>query len=146
MKTIENGNNVKLHYKGTFPDGEVFDDSKERGDALNVLIGQGELIKGLESALLGMSEGETKNIELTADQAYGEHISEAIVTAPKSAFPEDFDFKEGMSVTGRGPTGEPMYAKIISFTDTNVTLDHNHPLAGKNINFQVEILEIKESE
>ena len=145
MKTVTNGNNVKLHYKGTFPNGEVFDDSRERGSAMDILVGQGRLIESFESALIGMTEGEVKTINLTADEAYGQPISDAVVTAPKSAFPEDFPFEEGMPVSGQGPDGRPMHAKIIGFTDTEVTLDHNHPLAGQDINFEIELVEIQDT-
>ena len=145
MKTVTDGNSVKLHYKGTFPDGEVFDDSRLRGETMNVLVGNGQLIKGFESALLGMTEGETKTINLTADEAYGQPKEEAIVTAPRNAFPEDFPFEEGLSVQGRGSMGQPMMAKILSFDENEVRLDHNHPLAGKDINFEIELVEIEET-
>jgi|TARA_A100000164_G_C21417071_1_gene544924 FKBP-type peptidyl-prolyl cis-trans isomerase 2 len=146
MKIVENGSSVELHYKGTFPDGEVFDDSRARGETMNIEVGEGMLIKAFESALLGMSEGETKTINLTADEAYGQPIPEAVVTAPKTAFPDGFPFMEGMPVQGQGPNGEPVRAKIVSFTDTDVTLDHNHPLAGKDINFEIELVQINSSD
>ena len=144
MKTVENGTSVKLHYKGTFPDGEVFDDSRVRGETMNVLVGQGRLIKGFENALLGMTEGQTKSITLTADEAYGQPNPKAIIKAPKTAFPENFDFQEGVSVTGHAANGQPFAAKIVSFDDEEVTLDHNHPLAGKDINFEIELVEIQQ--
>tara|TARA_B100000287_G_scaffold429454_1_gene482831 strand:- start:45 stop:500 length:456 start_codon:yes stop_codon:yes gene_type:complete len=146
MKTVSNGSNVTLHYKGTLKNGEVFDDSKARGSTMSITVGQGRLIKGFESALIGMSEGQTKSIALSSDEAYGPVRPDAIVTAPKSAFPEDFVFQEGVQVTGRTPEGQMSYAKIISFTDTEVTLDHNHPLAGKDLNFQIELVEIDDQD
>jgi len=145
MKTVENGNAVKLHYKGTFPDGEVFDDSRTREQPMRVMVGTGTLIKGFESALLGMTEGQTKTVNLTADEAYGQPREEAISKAPRSAFPDNFVFEEGVSVRGTGPAGQPMLATIVSFDDNEVTLDHNHPLAGKDINFEIELLEIEEA-
>ena len=146
MKTVENGNAVKLHYKGTFPDGEVFDSSWDRGETMNILVGQGRLIKGFESALLGMTEGETKTINLTAEEAYGPVIPEAIVSVPKEAFPENFAFEEGVTVQGSNKNGSPVMAKIIEFDDQVVKLDHNHPLAGKDINFEIELVKIEETE
>ena len=146
MKTVTNGNSVTLHYKGTFPNGEVFDDSRSRGNPMNILVGQGRLIEGFESALIGMTEGEVKTINLSADEAYGQAIEAAIVEVPRSAFPENFKFEEGVSVSGTGPNGQAMHATIVSFTDTNVTLDHNHPLVGKDLNFEIEMLEIQDSE
>ena len=142
MKTIENGNNVKLHYKGTFPDGEVFDDSRLRGDGMEVLVGAGKLLKAFESALVGMTEGETKKFSLKSEEAYGPRREEAIITAPRGAFPKDFEFKSGTTVQGRGPAGQPVLAKILSYNDETVTLDHNHPLAGKDLNFEVDVIAI----
>tara|TARA_R110000824_G_scaffold94256_4_gene227577 strand:- start:707 stop:1264 length:558 start_codon:yes stop_codon:yes gene_type:complete len=144
MKTVENGNAVKLHYKGTFPDGEVFDDSRLRGETMRVLVGSGNLIRGFESALVGMTEGETKTINLTPEEAYGQPAPEAVVAVPRNAFPEDFQFSKGLSVQGRRPdSNQPIQAKVISFSDTEVVLDHNHPLAGKDINFEIELVEIE---
>jgi len=146
MKTVENGNAVKLHYKGTFPDGEVFDDSRLRGEAMSISVGRGMLIEGFESALLGMTEGQVKNINLSADEAYGPLRPEAIVTSPKNVFPENFPFEVGLSVQGKGPEGQPVRAKIVSFNDTEVTLDHNHPLAGKDLIFEIELIQIEDTE
>jgi len=145
MKTVTNGNSVTLHYKGTFPDGEVFDDSRSRGNPMSILVGQGRLIKGFENALIGMTEGEVKTVNLTADEAYGQAVPEAVVEVPRAAFPENFKFEEGISVSGTGPGGQPMHATVVSFTDTQVTLDHNHPLVGKALNFEIEMLEIEEN-
>jgi peptidylprolyl isomerase len=146
MKTVQNGNSVELHYKGTFPDGEVFDSSWDRGETMNILVGQGQLIKGFESALLGMTEGETKVVNLSADEAYGQVIEEAIISVPKSAFPEGFPFEKGTSVQGQNSAGSPVIARIVKFDDNEVTLDHNHPLAGKDINFEIELVKIEDSE
>ena len=89
-----------------------------------------------------MTEGETKTINLTADEAYGQVRPEAIVTAPRHAFPPDFEFEVGLRVQGQGPAG-PVQAKILSFNEEHVELDHNHPLAGKDINFEIELVEIE---
>tara|TARA_R110000824_G_scaffold19976_2_gene76233 strand:+ start:126 stop:566 length:441 start_codon:yes stop_codon:yes gene_type:complete len=146
MKTVENGSSVELHYKGTFPDGEVFDCSRDRGETMNILVGHGSLIKGFESALLGMTEGQTKTINLTADEAYGPIIEEAIVSVPKEAFPENFAFEEGVTVQGSNKNGSPVMAKIVEFDGKIVKLDHNHPLAGKDINFEIELVKIEDTE
>jgi peptidylprolyl isomerase len=145
MKTVTDGNSVKLHYKGTFPDGEVFDDSRLRGEAMNILVGQGRLLPSFESALIGMAEGEVKSISLTSEEAYGDRTDNAVVTTPKSAFPENFPFEVGLTVQGTGPAGQPIMAKILSFDDGEVVLDHNHPLAGKDINFEIELVQIEET-
>ena len=144
MKTAENGHTVTVHYKGTFPNGEVFDDSRSRGQAMDVLIGAGRILPGFENALVGMSTGESKTVSLTADQAYGQPNPEAIATVPKAAFPPDYSFEIGTRVQGQSPDGNTVLAKIVSFDDDNVTLDHNHPLAGEDLNFEIEVLSITE--
>jgi len=145
MKTVTNGNNVTVHYKGTFTNGDVFDDSRARGKPMEVIVGQGSLIKGFETALVGMTEGQSKTISLTAEQAYGQPNPEAITTVPRAAFPPDYAFETGTQVQGQGPNGQVVLAKIVSFDDDGVVLDHNHPLAGKDLNFEIELLEIQET-
>ena len=145
MKTVTNGNNVTVHYKGTFTNGDVFDDSRARGKPMEVIVGQGSLIKGFETALVGMTEGQSKTISLTAEQAYGQPNPEAITTVPRTAFPPDYAFETGTQVQGQGPNGQVVLAKIVSFDDDGVVLDHNHPLAGKDLNFEIELLEIQET-
>ena len=145
MKTVTNGNNVTVHYKGTFTNGDVFDDSRARGKPMEVIVGQGSLIKGFETALVGMTEGQSKTISLTAEQAYGQPNPEAITTVPRTAFPPDYVFEPGTQVQGQGPNGQVVLAKIVSFDNDGVVLDHNHPLAGKDLNFEIELLEIQET-
>ena len=145
MKIVENGASVKVHYRGTFPDGEEFDNSRTTGTPMRVMVGTGNLIKGFESALVGMEEGQTKTINLSAAEAYGSIQEGAIVKVPKAAFPEDFEFQEGLMVQGRSPQGKEIRAKIVSFDESEITLDHNHPLAGRDINFEIELVEIEET-
>ncbi len=142
MKTVENGHTVTVHYKGTFTNGEIFDDSRSRGQAMDVLIGAGRIIPGFENALLGMSTGESKTVNLSVDEAYGPPNPEAITTVPKTVFPSDYDFQVGTRVQGQSPDGNTVLAKIVSFDDENVVLDHNHPLAGEDLNFEIEVLAI----
>jgi len=145
MKTVTDGQNVKVHYKGTFTNGDVFDDSRVRGQPMQLMVGQGSLIKGFETALVGMTEGQSKTISLTADEAYGQPNPEAITTVPRDSFPEDYNFETGTQVQGQSPTGQTILAKIVSFDDEGVVLDHNHPLAGRDINFEIELVEIEET-
>jgi len=145
MKTITNGNNVKLHYVGTLSNGQVFDNSRSRGDTMSVLVGEGRVLPGFEKALLGMEVGQTKSISLPVEEAYGHPNPQAVQTMPRSSFPEDYVFEEGAHVQGTNGNGQPVLAKIMSFTGDEVTLDLNHPLAGKDINFEIEIVEIEET-
>jgi|TARA_Y100000310_G_C20499590_1_gene723284 FKBP-type peptidyl-prolyl cis-trans isomerase 2 len=142
MKTVENGQKVKVHYRGTFSDGEEFDNSYIRGQALEFKVGAGEMIHGFDSAVSGMTEGEKKTITLTPEMAYGDHRADAVQKVQKGAFPADFEFEVGEMVQGNTPNG-PFVAKIAALEEDEVTLDLNHPLAGKELNFEIELLEIQ---
>jgi|APSaa5957512622_1039677.scaffolds.fasta_scaffold45759_2 peptidylprolyl isomerase len=139
---VVTGDGVLLHYKGSFTDGNVFDSSYERGQPLPVVVGSGQLIKGFESALIGMTEGQTKTISIASDDAYGPTNPEAFSTVQRDQFPSDYQFFEGAPVQGTTADGRPLFAKVASFTDTDVTLDLNHPLAGKDLSFEIEVVDI----
>ena len=147
MKTVEVGNNVKVHYKGTLSDGTEFDNSRRRGhpgsvEPMAVEVGTSGLISGFSNALVGMTEGQTKTVTLSPDDAYGERVEEAVQSVPKKAFGPDFEFVVGTTIQGNGPSG-PFLAKIQSLEEETVVLDMNHPLAGQELNFEIEILEIE---
>jgi len=140
-QSAENGNSVRVHYKGTLDDGTVFDSSHERNETLDFKIGSGDMISGFEEAIVGMNAGQTKSFRI--ESAYGKHNPEAIIDVPKAAFPEGFSFIVGNPVLGTAPTGQPIRATICEVKDQEVSLDHNHPLAGKDLNFEVELIEIQ---
>jgi peptidylprolyl isomerase len=141
MKTVEVGNNVKVHYVGTLTDGTEFDSSHKRGEALLVEVGSPGLLKAFDEAIVGMTEGEIKEITLSAEEGYGARNPEAFQTVPKEAFGSEFQFEEGQTVQGNGPYG-PFLATIKQLEETEVVLDMNHPLAGEALKFQIEMLEI----
>ena len=143
MKTVEVGNNVKVHYVGTLTDGTEFDNSHVRGTAIDVEVGSAGLIAGFNNALIGMAEGETKTIVLTPSEAYGDRVEEATQAVPMAAFGPDFEFVIGGTVQGNGPQG-PFLAQIRSLEQEaqQVILDMNHPLAGETLQFQIEMVEI----
>tara|TARA_R100000008_G_scaffold85545_2_gene75778 strand:- start:868 stop:1299 length:432 start_codon:yes stop_codon:yes gene_type:complete len=141
---VENGHNVKVHYVGTLEDGSEFDNSHNRGETLEFEVGAGKMIKGFDSALVGMTVGESKKITLSPDQAYGERIEEAMQTVPKTTFPAEFSLEEGQVVRGANRAGQPMMAIIAELTNDEVVLDLNHPLAGKELNFEIELVEIQQ--
>ena len=143
---VENGQTVNLHYVGTLEDGTEFDSSRTRNEAMSVEVGSGKLIPGFEEALSGMSVGEVKSVTIEPTQAYGDVSSEAYQTVPRSAFPPEFTFEEGATVQGRNPMGHSMTAKIESVSEESVVLDFNHPLAGKTLNFEIELLSIEEQQ
>ena len=140
--TVQNGTNVKVHYKGTLKDGSEFDNSHTRGETLDFEVGTAKLLKGFNDAVIGMTEGQTKSFTIEAKDAYGEYNPEATTTAPKAAFPPDFKFEKGDVVQGTSQGGMPFLAKIKSFDNEEVILDVNHPLAGEDLTFELELVEI----
>ena len=142
MKKIETTSKVKVHYTGKLEDGTIFDTSLTEGrEALEVQLGEGQLIKGFESGLIDMLEGDKKTIELSVEDAYGEPKPEFINEVPKSNVPEGV--QEGETLQGMGPAG-PVNVKVVAVNDETVTLDANHPLAGKKLIFELEVVEISE--
>lgn len=142
-KTIEAGNTVTLHYTGTLNDGTTFDTSHERNEPISVTVGAGQLIQGFNDALLGMEAGETKTFTLTPDQAYGDRNPEQQAELDRKVFPEDFEFSEGMTVPLTGPGGGHVLATLTEIRDDVVVADLNHPMAGKDLTFEVEVLTVE---
>tara|TARA_R100000655_G_scaffold96964_1_gene139679 strand:- start:313 stop:744 length:432 start_codon:yes stop_codon:yes gene_type:complete len=142
MSTVENGNTVSVHYRGTFDDGTQFDSSYDRGEPITFTVGSGQMISGFDSSMPGMTVGETKSISLAPENAYGPRVDEAVQTVPLTAFAEDAQFVVGATIQGQSPDGQPFMAKIESCDDTNVVLDFNHPMAGKTLNFDIELINI----
>ncbi len=141
MNTVENGNTVSVHYTGTLNDGTQFDSSRER-EPLSFLVGDGQVIPGFESAVLGMQEGETKTITILAENAYGPKNDQAVQVVERNRFPNGFEGNVGESVTGQTGEGQAFRATIVSVEENTVTLDFNHPLAGQDLTFEVELVSI----
>jgi len=141
---VKSGDNVSVHYKGTLDDGVVFDSSHNREEPLTFQVGSGQVIPGFDQALVGMIPGSTKNVKVTHDQAYGPRNAEATEVVPKTAFPPGFPFEVGQTVQGQGKTGQPMAATILAEDKFTVTLDLNHPLAGQNLNFELNLVSINQ--
>ena len=139
---VENGNTVSVHYRGTLNDGTEFDSSHSRGEPLSFQVGAGQMISGFDAALPGMAVGETKNITLTPDQAYGDTNPEAITDIPKTSFPAGFDFQVDAMIQGQNDMGQPLIGTINEVKDEAVTIDFNHPMAGKDLNFEIELVSI----
>jgi FKBP-type peptidyl-prolyl cis-trans isomerase 2 len=135
---VISGNFVQLHYTGTFPDGEVFD-SSEGKDPLEVIAGKGMLIKGFDNALIGMKPGEEKEIDIKAEDAYGEHREELIREINKEELGDDMKPEVGMMLGIRAPTGQVFPATITEVHEETIKLDANHPLAGKDLHFKIAI-------
>jgi peptidylprolyl isomerase len=131
------GDTVKVDYTGKLDDGTIFDSSEGR-EPLQFTIGGGQMIAGFDEGVRGMTVGETKTITLTPDQAYGEHTDDRIIRVGKSAFPPDMELTEGMQL--QSPTGMPV--TVLKVDADSVTIDANHPLAGKTLSFDVTLVEI----
>lgn len=144
---VTNGHTVEVHYVGTLPDenNTEFDSSFKRGAPVEFEVGSGRMIQGFNDALLGMSEGESKIVNLTAEEAYGEPDKNAIQMVPKDAFGEGFEFILDGMIQGNGAMG-PFIARIAEIKDNHVILDFNHPLAGKALCFEVTLVSIKNAQ
>lgn len=135
---VQTGNYVQIHYTGSFPDGEVFD-SSEGKDPLEVLAGQGMLIKGFDAALLGMKVGEEKEVDIKSEDAYGEHRPELIREIKNEELGDDIKPEVGMMLGVKAPTGQVFPATVTEVTEDGIKLDANHPLAGKDLHFKIKI-------
>ena len=142
MKTVKVGNNIAVHYIGTLTDGTEFDNSYDRGDPITFEAGAGTMISGFDKAIIGMTEGQTKSFTLSPKEAYGDRVSDAIQHVSKEAFGPGYDFVVGTTVQGRGPQGA-FLATINAVDESSVQLDMNHPLAGKELTFNIEVVEIQ---
>jgi len=143
---VQTGQSVSVHYVGTLPDGTEFDSSRGRGEPITFELGSGQLIAGFDSAVSGMAVGETKQVTLEPGEAYGEHNPELIQDIPQNAFPPDFQFEVGGVVQGQNPMGQPVFATVQSINEETVSLDMNHPMAGKTLTFDIELLSVNEGD
>ena len=143
MSTVENGNTVAVHYTGTLNNGTEFDSSRGR-DPLNFQVGNGQVIAGFDTAVVGMAEGETKTFTIPAEEAYGLKNEDAIQEVTKDRFPDVYTAQVGETVTGQNEVGQAFQATIIAEQTDTVTLDFNHPLAGQDLTFEVELVSVDE--
>ena len=135
------GKKVKVHYTGTLDDGTKFDSSIDRGEPLEFVCMAGQMIPGFDKAVESMNVGDTITVHLEPSEAYGERSEEAIQTIPLANIPGAEDLPVGETVFLQGPNGQPFPAKVAAMDDTTVTFDTNHELAGKPLNFEIELLE-----
>ena len=140
---IKNGQTVNIHYVGTLKDGTEFDNSRKRGSPLSFTFGDGKILPAFEKAVQTMTIGERRDISLTATEAYGEVRTDAIQAMPKTSFSSDINLEIGETVHGQTPEGRAVQAKISSIEEDTIMLDFNHPLAGKDINFDIELLSVE---
>lgn len=143
MSQVEDGNTVKVHYTGTLDDGTVFDTSRER-EPLEFTLGNGQLIPGFEKAVIGMEVGESTEVSIESDDAYGERRDDLELDVSMSDLPDDIDPQVGMQLQMQQQDGNAIPVQITEVKDESVTLDANHPLAGQDLNFEIELIEISE--
>jgi FKBP-type peptidyl-prolyl cis-trans isomerase 2 len=141
MSQPKDGETVKVHYTGTLADGTQFD-SSVGGEPLEFVMGGGQLIPGFEKAVGEMSVGDKSTVTIVADEAYGPRYDELLQEVPRNLLPDSIELVEGLALQGQAPDGHPMRYTVVSFTDENVTLDGNHPLAGKDLTFALELVSI----
>jgi FKBP-type peptidyl-prolyl cis-trans isomerase 2 len=141
MAQAKQGDTVKVNYVGKLSDGKVFDSSKEH-EPLKFTLGQRQVIAGFEEGVIGMALGETKTINVTPDKAYGPIRKELIDNIPKEWLPKGIHPEVGKRLRIQQPGQQPILMLITAETDTEITVDANHPLAGKDLIFEIELLEI----
>lgn len=142
--TADTGDTVTVHYTGTLDDGTVFDSSRER-DPLQFTLGDENVIPGFQDAIRGQTVGDKLEVEVAPEDAYGQHDEERIVTVARDEIPEGVDVDPGNFLQAQTPQG-PVTLKVLNSDEEKVKLDGNHPLAGQQLNFEIEILEIDKSE
>ncbi len=142
MTKAKTGDTVRMHYTGTLDDGTTFDSSKGR-DPLQFTVGSGEIIPGLETAIEGMEPGDNKTVTVPAEEAYGAHDPARVQTVPRAQIPEDIPTEPGTQLEVQTQTGQRVPVMVTESNEQEVTLDANHPLAGKSLTFDVELVEIK---
>ncbi len=142
MQQVKNGDTVRVHYHGKLDDGSTFDSSQGR-DPLEFVVGSGQVIKGFDQALVDMKVGDKKNVHIPVDQAYGHHNSEMVMEYPRKDFPEDMEPQLGMELSLSDAQGQVFPVVISEIREDSVILDANHPLAGKDLHFEIELVSIQ---
>jgi FKBP-type peptidyl-prolyl cis-trans isomerase 2 len=141
MTTAKNGDAVQVHYTGQLGDGTVFDSSRG-GDPISFTLGSGQVIPGFDAGVEGMNVGETKHIVIPADQAYGPRFDEAVIQMPRDQFPPEVTPEVGMVLRMQHQSGALVDMTIVELGDGAVTLDGNHPLAGQDLHFDLELVAV----
>ena len=138
------GKKVKVHYVGTLDDGTKFDSSRDRNEPLAFTCMTGQMIPGFDQAVKDMTVGQIIDIHIPAAEAYGERHGEAVQPVPVAQLPGSENLVAGQQVTLGTPEGYPVMATVVSNDGTTIVFDTNHPMAGKDLNFNIELLEVEE--
>ena len=140
MTEAKAGQTVKVHYTGTLEDGSEFDSSKGR-DPLEFTLGAGQVIAGFDEAVTGMKVGDSKTVNIPSDEAYGPHHADLVHSVNRDQIPEEIDLFVGARLQASGPEG-PVNLMVTEVGDKTVAMDANHPLAGKDLTFALELVDI----
>ena len=141
MAEVKSGDTVQIHYTGTLQDGTTFDSSEGR-DPLEFVVGSGQIIPGLDSAMPGMEVGDKKVVKIGSAEAYGDVNPEMRQAVPREGIPADIPLEIGTQLQMQTPDGQAMPVMVVEVDDATVTLDANHPLAGKDLQFDIELVKI----
>lgn len=141
MNTVRQGNTIKVHYTGKLKNGRVFDTSKGK-NPFEFTLGANQVITGFEEGVIGMQKGESKTLAIGFEKAYGAKRKDLIVALPKTDFPKNISLKIGQHMQIQPGNGQRISVLISGMTDTEVTIDGNHPLAEEDLIFEIELLEI----
>jgi peptidylprolyl isomerase len=141
MVNAQTGNKVRVHYTGTLDDGSTFDASAQ-GNPLEITLGKGTTLDGFEKAIVGMAVGEKKTIAVAPEQGYGPHHEGMLIPVERSQLPPELALKIGQQLQHIRSNGHRALLTVVEMNDTRVVLDTNHPLAGKQLHFEIELVEI----
>jgi peptidylprolyl isomerase len=141
MQQVQQGDKVRVHYHGKLRSGEIFDSSQGR-DPLEFTVGSGQVIKGFDEGVKGMEVGDKRTVEIPVVDAYGEKSEDMIIEFPKSQFPEDMSPQVGQQLMMSNGSGQSFPVTIMEVQEESVLLDANHPLAGQDLIFDIELVEI----
>jgi len=141
MEEVKHGDKIKVHYHGKLNNGDTFDSSEGR-EPLEFTVGEGQVIKGFDEGVKGMKVGDKKTIEIPVGDAYGEKNKEMLIEFPMSQFPPDMKPEQGMQLMMNNGAGQSFPVVVAEVKDDSVILDANHPLAGQDLTFDLELVEI----
>jgi len=141
MSKTKNGDTIRIHYEGKLEDGKIFDNSKER-QPLEFIVGNGDVMPGIEKGVIGMETGDTKTIEIPPEEAFGLWRKDLVIEVPKSDLPDQMTPTLGRRIQMRQPDGGHINLIITDVNEDTITLDANHPLAGHTLTFDLELVEI----
>jgi peptidylprolyl isomerase len=141
MSAAKTGDTVKVHYTGTLDDGTQFDSSRGH-EPIQFTLGEGGVIPGFEASVQGMSVGATKTVTIPTGDAYGPHLNDLIREVPRNTIPDSIELADGIILHAQGPEGQTVRFTVVEFDDEKVKIDGNHPLAGKDLIFELELMEL----